>query len=87
MKQFQADVTDKQGELTIRIKVKPAARVPGTFLIVDEIKLKKPELPSGETILWGTPDGNLVSQDPNQRSLDLKSVSESKPTELKQANG
>jgi hypothetical protein len=39
----------------------------------------------GITLMFGTPEGNLTREDPNQQSLDLKSVPEDKPQEYKKA--
>lgn len=74
------DETGKAAKLTIELTIKPAAKIPGTYVISDKVRAKLPELPVGETILFGTPEGNLQARDPRQAELVLKGVeSESKP--------
>lgn len=53
---------------------KPAAKIPGTYVISDKVRAKLPELPVGETILFGTPEGNLQARDPRQAEIELKAV-------------
>lgn len=77
-------VTNKQGTLTLTLKVKPEGD--GIYGIEEEIKAKHPQLPRGKSLMWGTPEGNLVTSDPNQGSLELRSVAaepETKPEELR----
>lgn len=62
----------KPAELVIKIKVKPASKGNGAFIVADDIKANLPKLPSGETIFFGTTDNNLVPNDPRQKPLDLK---------------
>lgn len=79
--------TNKQGTLTLTLKIKPEGD--GIYGIEEEIKSKAPQLPRGKSIFWGTPEDNLVTSDPKQGALDLKTVStnEEKPAPLKQVNG
>lgn len=83
------DETGKPAKLTIELTIKPAAKIPGTYVISDKVRAKLPELPVGETILFGTPEGNLQARDPRQVEIDLKAIdTPAKPTaELKQVNG
>jgi hypothetical protein len=69
------DETGKAAKLTIELSIKPAAKIPGTYVISDKVRAKLPELPVGETILYGTPEGNLQARDPRQADLELKAVS------------
>ena len=69
------DETGKPAKLTIELSIKPAAKIPGTYVISDKVRAKLPELPVGETILYGTPEGNLLARDPRQADLELKAVS------------
>lgn len=69
------DETGKVAKLTIELTIKPAAKIPGTYVISDKVRAKLPELPVGETILYGTPEGNLQARDPRQPELELKAVS------------
>jgi len=67
--------TQKMATLTVVLKIKPEGE--GMYGIEEEIKSKLPQLPRGKTILWGTPEGNLISHDPNQGTLELKQVTSS----------
>lgn len=62
----------KAADLVIKIKVKPASKGNGAFVVADDIKANLPKLPAGETIFFGTPENNLVPNDPRQKPLDLK---------------
>ena len=64
--------TDKAGSLTLTITVKPASS--GAMTISGKSTLKKPPEAPMETLLFATPDGNLVADNPNQKKLDLKVV-------------
>jgi hypothetical protein len=68
--------TGKAAKLVIEITVKPASRGQGAVVVSDKVRAKLPELPVGETILFTTPEGNLVANDPRQKPLDLKSVAD-----------
>ena len=76
--------TGKPAKCIIEISIKPASNGGGAAIILaDKVRTKLPELPSGETIMFVTPDNNLVPNDPRQKDLDLKGVSAPVPTELK----
>ena len=65
----------KGGTLTIKISVKPATKNSGSSVIVsDELNLKTPKLPTAETILFATDDGDLCESDPRQRKLNFDKV-------------
>lgn len=77
--------TGKSSELIIKIKIKPDGRDSGQYFIEENItnKLAKPE--RGKTLFFGTPDGNLSRDNPRQQSLELRSVDDVKPVQLKKA--
>lgn len=79
--------TQKVGTVTLVLKIKPEGE--GMYSFKEEIKSSQPQLPRGQSIFWGTPDGNLVTSDPAQGNLELKTIStvEEKSTPLKQVNG
>ena len=61
--------------MTIKISVKPATKNSGSSVIVsDEVNLKTPKLPTAETILFATDDGDLCESDPRQRKLNFDKV-------------
>jgi len=64
--------TGKAGTLTLTLAIKPAGRAAGTLVISDKIKLTPPKEESAETLLWATPEGNLLTEDPRQQKLELK---------------
>lgn len=66
--------TQKVGEITLRLKVKPDKGDTGQYFIEDTVTAKTPEFERGKTIMWGTPEGNLQRTDPNQGELELRTV-------------
>lgn len=74
--------TGKAATLTLTIKIKPK-RTSGQYFIEDDIKLKLPELMREETIMFGTPDGNLVRDDPRQHKLPLRDATPQAETQVK----
>jgi hypothetical protein len=81
------DQTGKPGKINLSITVKKASRG-GAMLVTGAVMLSKPAEPAMECMLFATPDGNLVADDPNQSKLDLRSVpgaSEISPSQLKTA--
>ena len=81
------DSTNKGGKLTLEISVRKATRG-GAMVVTGKMKLSKPEEMPLETMMFATPEGNLVTSDPNQKSLDLKVVGQeggaATPGQLKQ---
>jgi hypothetical protein len=77
--------TGKVATVTVTLKIKPETGMSGIFDIQEEVKSKLPQMPRGRTIMFETPDGNLVTDDPNQQDLPLRSVDMTEEkTELKQ---
>ncbi len=76
--------TGKTSTLTLNIKIKPNGST-GQYHLTDTIKIALPSLDKGDSIMFGTPEGNLQREDPAQQSLDLKSVSDDRPITLKKA--
>ncbi|MDR0771288.1 MAG: hypothetical protein LBE75_08895 [Burkholderiales bacterium] len=71
----------KAGALTLTISVKPATRG-GAMHITGKYTLKKPAETPMEALLFATPEGNLLADDPKQNKLDLKTT-EDPPKELR----
>jgi hypothetical protein len=67
------DASGKQGHIALTISVRKATRG-GAMLITGKIKLTKPAEAPLEAMLFATPEGNLVADDPHQHKLDLKTV-------------
>lgn len=60
--------TGKAGAITLTIKIKPHPA--GQMELTDDVTLKLPKPPRGMTLMYATPEGNLVRQDPRQMSID-----------------
>ncbi len=73
--------TGKAGSLTLKIDLKPSTA--GALAVRGDVKIKKPARMPREALLWATPDGNLLAEDPKQMKMELKPVQEVK-TELRQ---
>lgn len=68
--------TGKPGRLTLAITVTPASKGDvSTVFLTDAVTVKAPELDRPATLFFATVENNLQRQDPNQRALDLRSVS------------
>lgn len=68
--------TGKKGAITLKISIIPDKGDTGQYFLTDTITTKEPEFERGQTIMWGTPDGNLQRTDPSQGELNLRAVSE-----------
>jgi hypothetical protein len=68
--------TNQSGEITVKIKVRPDGQDTGRYFMSGKCDIKKPILKHSETLLFGTPEGNLSRIDPAQGSLDLREVSQ-----------
>lgn len=77
----------KAGELTIKLRLTKASRGSGAIVIRDSIVVKRPADDVLETILYATPEGSLLTQDPRQQTLDLKKVEDAPATAPKVING
>jgi hypothetical protein len=81
------DSSGKSGRIDLTISVKKATRG-GAMHITGKVKLTKPADEPMEAMLFATPEGNLVADDPHQQKLELKSVAsatEAAPAHLKTA--
>lgn len=79
--------TGKAAEITLKIKIKTEANGAQVF-ITDEIKSKIPAYAREQTILFPTPEGNLIREDPRQASIPgIRSVDNERPETFKTATG
>lgn len=67
------DASGKGGKLTLEVSVKKATRG-GAMHITGKVTLKKPAEEPMEAMLFATPEGNLMADDPRQQKLDLKTI-------------
>lgn len=77
--------TGKQAKLTLSLTIKPTTRNGNQYEIKDEIKTTLPQLDRGITLMFHTDDGNLQRENPNQKTMDLKSVDADEPASYKSA--
>lgn len=73
----------KAGTLTLKIAVKPSTA--GALAVKADVSITKPKGLPPESLLWPTPEGNLIGEDPKQTKLDLKAVATEPARELKAA--
>ncbi len=73
----------KAGTLTLKIAVKPSTA--GALAVKADVSIAKPKGLPPESLLWATPDGNLIAEDPRQTKLELRPVTPEPTRELKTA--
>lgn len=73
--------TGKAGSLTLKIDLKPSTA--GALAVKATVTSKAPKGLPPESLLWATPEGNLMHEDPRQTKLDLKPVEVAPARELK----
>lgn len=79
--------TGKGGELTLKLKVKPAGRGADVDKIVigESVTLKLPNPERGEDFFWLTEDHDLSRNHPRQGNLELREATPSQPVTFKEA--
>lgn len=66
--------TGRAGELVLKLKLAPIDQSGLTLHIEDTVVVKEPKLSKGKTVFFVTDDGQLVRNDPRQKSLELRQV-------------
>ncbi|HNE34838.1 MAG TPA: hypothetical protein PK365_20855 [Nitrospira sp.] len=82
------DETGKGGSVVVKITVKPNGRGGGVNVGYD-VAAKIPQGEKLTSVMWPTPEGDLLATDPRQKTLDLKTVPDAvatQPAELKTVN-
>lgn len=64
--------TGKKGSLTLTITLTPDKGDSGQYFLKDKVVDDIPQMDRGQTLMWGTPEGNLQRTDPAQGDLDLR---------------
>ncbi|UXY13838.1 hypothetical protein N8I74_10940 [Chitiniphilus purpureus] len=64
----------KGGSITLKINIKPAGRGSGALNVDYDFTIRAPKLPRRSSIMFGTPEGDMLATDPTQRQLDLRQV-------------
>ena len=80
--------TGKAGEITLKLKVRPAGRGADVdkIVVADSVTIKLPNPERGEDFFWLTEENDLSRNHPRQGGLDLREVTPSQPTTLKEAS-
>lgn len=80
--------TGKGGEITLKLKVRPAGRGADVDKIVigDSVTIKLPNPERGEDFFWLTNENALSRNHPRQGNLELRDATPSQPTTFKEAN-
>ncbi len=81
----KVDETGKGGKIVIELTVRKISRT-GAMEVADKITTKLPTEAPMTTLLFSTVDGNLVTEDPHQRKLDLKAVTVPNAEDLRRAS-
>ena len=71
--------TNKVGDMTIKIKVKPSGD--GMVMVEDAIKVNLPEPDRSASLYFYDDHGSLHREDPRQQRLDLREVTRINPAE------
>lgn len=70
--------TNKVGEITLKIKVRPDG-ASGQYFLEDQMNVNLPKFDRAKTLFFGTPEGNLQRTDPAQGDLDIRAVQDATP--------
>jgi len=74
--------TGKKATVSISITIEPKG-ASGQYFLTDDIKCKLPAFAKEKTILFGTPDGNLLRDDPHQQKLPLRELDDAAPSSIR----
>ena len=66
------DSTGKAGKITLTIAVKKSTK--SAMAVTADIKISKPMEAPDAMLMFATPEGNLLTEDPRQQKLALKQV-------------
>lgn len=66
------DSTGKAGSVTIKIDIRRATA--GAMAVSGKVSVKRPEGRPIEALLFPTPEGNLLTEDPSQKKFDFTPV-------------
>ena len=72
--------TGKAGKITIEISIRKATA--GAMALTGKVSVKKPAQINFESLMFATPEGNLLTEDPRQAKLNLTPVSGGEPLSL-----
>ncbi|MDR3353352.1 MAG: hypothetical protein LBO00_10220 [Zoogloeaceae bacterium] len=64
----------KAGTLTLKIAIKPSTA--GALAVRADVSITKPKGLPPESLLWATPEGNLLAEDPRQLKIELTRITE-----------
>jgi len=75
--------TGKTGELTVKLKLKPAKGSQTVMTIEQDYKVKAPEFDQPQQFFFVTGGNTLVSDNPEQRKIEFKEVIDRNTGEIK----
>lgn len=76
----------KPGKITLVLSVDPNSGDGSCVSVEDKIELKLPQATKPKSIFYTTEEGQLVRDNPEQKTLDLKVVGETDPDKLANAS-
>ena len=76
----RSSTRNKGGTITLKVTVRPSTA--GALAVKPEVRVTLPKGAPAEALLWPTPDGNLVAEDPGKTSLNCGRF-QNAPRELK----
>ena len=62
----------KAGSLTLKLSVRPMSANSGVLVVADSVDVKLPQKAVDETLMFASPEGSLLAENPAQKKLDLK---------------
>lgn len=77
--------TGRSGDLTLKLSLKPGKG--GQIEVFDDIRVKAPKEERGSSIMFASPEGNLMREDPRQMQIEGLRTVDSKTGELKRVGG
>ena len=70
--------TQKVGEITLKIKVRPDG-ASGQHFLEEQMNVNLPKFDRPKTLFFDTPEGNLQRTNPAQHELDVRAVQDATP--------
>lgn len=66
--------TGRGGDLILKVRVKPAAKMSGAVVVTDDVVVKKPAGDRGDALYFIDKHNNLSRENPDQPRLPLREV-------------
>ena len=75
----------KPGWVNIRLNIKPASGAESALVVTDAVTCKCPEADKTASIFYAGENGDLLREDPNQKTLPLREVPKAEAVPLREA--